>query len=95
MERTVFVIEVNLRRRHLNDFQKVELSLPLFELEKERAKQRQEATIPKEGQKGFKPVSGSNEHHTEDGKARDITAKRIGVSPTTYKQPWNRFRSVL
>ena len=30
-----FVIEVNLRRRHLNDFQKAELAYPLLEIERE------------------------------------------------------------
>lgn len=37
-----FVIESNLRRRHLNDFQRAKLVLPLLEIEKELAKQRQE-----------------------------------------------------
>ena len=36
-----FVIETNLRRRHLNNFQLVELAVPLLEIEKTLAKQRQ------------------------------------------------------
>ena len=36
-----FVIESNLHRRHLNKFQKAKLVLPLLEIEKELAKQRQ------------------------------------------------------
>ena len=36
-----FVIEVNLRRRHLNNFQLVELAVPLLEIEKALAKKRQ------------------------------------------------------
>src|SRR4030043_1683970 len=36
-----FVIEANLRRRHLNNFQLVELAIPLLEIEKSLAKQRQ------------------------------------------------------
>ena len=36
-----FVIEANLRRRHLNNFQLVELAVPLLEIEKALAKQRQ------------------------------------------------------
>jgi ParB-like chromosome segregation protein Spo0J len=36
-----FVIEANLRRRHLNNFQLVELAVPLLEIEKELAKKRQ------------------------------------------------------
>lgn len=35
-----FVIECNLKRRHLNDFQKAELAIPLLEIEKELASQR-------------------------------------------------------
>ena len=33
-----FVIEANLRRRHLNNFQLVELAVPLLEIEKALAK---------------------------------------------------------
>jgi len=77
-----FVIEINLQRRHLNDFQRTELAIPLEEIEKELAKQRQTATLPKEGEKGFQPVCSSNELNT--GQARDIVAKAAGVSPTTY-----------
>lgn len=69
----MFVIEANLHRRHLNDFQKVELSLPLFEIESELARQRRLAG---------KTLS-SNELK---GQARDITAKKIGVSPTTFQR---------
>lgn len=36
-----FVVMTNIARRHLNKFQKVELSWPLFEIEKQRAKQRE------------------------------------------------------
>ena len=37
-----FVIESNLRRRHLNRFQRAKLVLPLLEIEKELARGRQE-----------------------------------------------------
>ena len=36
-----FVIESNLKRRHLNKFQRAKLILPLLEIEKELAKERQ------------------------------------------------------
>ena len=36
-----FVIESNLRRRHLTSFQLVELGIPLLEIEKKLAKKRQ------------------------------------------------------
>src|SRR5512136_3282265 len=35
-----FVIEANLRRRHLSNFQLVELGVPLLEIEKQLAKKR-------------------------------------------------------
>ena len=40
LEEKKFVIESNLKRRHLNAFQKAELAYPLEEVEKELAKQR-------------------------------------------------------
>ena len=36
-----FVVMTNLARRHLNKFQKIELSWPLFEIEKKRASERE------------------------------------------------------
>ncbi len=69
-----FVIEANLRRRHLNKFQRVEMAKPLLEIEKELAKQRQGTRTD------LKPTSGSNEHKVQ--RARDIIAREIGVSST-------------
>lgn len=70
-----YVIVTNLQRRHLNDFQKVELTVPLLEIERELAKQRMLAG---------KTLS-SNELGVK-GQARDIVAKKIGVSPTTFQR---------
>ncbi len=69
----LFVIEANLVRRQLNDFQKIELSQPLLEIETELAGKRE---------RNGKALS-SNELR---GQARDIVAKRIGISPTTYQR---------
>jgi len=77
-----FVIEVNLRRRHLNDLQKTELGLPLEEINKELAKQRM-SEAGKIGRNIQLGVS-SNELPPTEGQARDITAKTIGISATTY-----------
>lgn len=41
-------------------------------MKEERAKQRQSATLPKEGEKGFQAVCGSND--PDIGRARDIVA---------------------
>ena len=40
-----FVIEINLKRRHLNNFQIAELEYKLEEIYKERAKQRNLRTL--------------------------------------------------
>ena len=79
-----FVIEVNLRRRHLNDFQKAELAYPLLEIERELAKQRQSKAGELFG-KG-KNSSSSNELKLSEGQARDIVAKVAGLSPTTFQR---------
>jgi site-specific DNA-methyltransferase (adenine-specific) len=69
----LFVIEANLVRRQLNDFQKIELSEPLLEIEAELAARRE--------------TDGRTLSPNElRGQARDIVAKRIGISPTTYQR---------
>jgi len=80
-----FVIEANLRRRHLNKFQLVELGVPLLEIEKALAKKRQAAggKIGRNIQLGLapddaKPVSKS--------KATAGVAKKVGVSTRTFER---------
>ena len=71
-----FVIECNLKRRQLNDFQKTELGIPLLEIERLLAEKRQlEAgdSIP------LAPNDAK-------GKSSDIVAKKIGVSGTTFER---------
>lgn len=68
-----FVIECNLKRRQLNDFQKAELGIPLLSIEQELAKLRQES-----GQ----PISSDE----LKGESRDIVAKKIGMSGTTFER---------
>jgi len=67
-----FVIETNLKRRHLNAYQKVEMGMVLWEIEKELAKQRHG--------RGLKLAPG------EAGFATDKVAKQIGVSGTTFER---------
>jgi len=67
-----FVIEANLRRRHLNDFQKAELAMPLLDIEGELAKQRQEKG-------GLASIDAK-------GKAVEKTAKKIGMSTKTFER---------
>jgi len=63
-----FVIECNLKRRQLNDFQKAELGVPLMEIETELAKKR---------------MGTPEESHD---RARDVVAKKIGVSGSTFER---------
>ncbi len=72
-----FVIECNLKRRQLNDFQKAELVIPLLEIEEEIAKTRRI-----EHSQTHKAIS-SNELR---GQSRDIVAKNIGLSGTTFER---------
>jgi len=66
-----FVIECNLKRRHLNDFQKAELGILLLPIEQELAMHRQITG---------KPIRSDD----LKGQARDITAKQVGMSGTTF-----------
>lgn len=87
-----FVIEANLRRRHLNNFQLVELAVPLLEIEKALAKQRQS----KGGKNGrdFQLGLTAEGLAPEDaepipeatGKATEVVAKKAGVSTRTLER---------
>jgi ParB-like chromosome segregation protein Spo0J len=84
-----FVIETNLRRRHLTSFQLVELGIPLLEIEKLLAKKRQ-IIGGKKGRKkqlGLAPSDAtSNLKLGKSGKATAIVAKRIGLSTRTFER---------
>ena len=80
-----FVIEANLRRRHLNNFQLVELAVPLLEIEKALAKKRQ-AKGGKNGrnqQLGLAPDDAEPEFKA---KATEVVAKKAGVSTRTFER---------
>ena len=80
-----FVIETNLRRRHLNNFQLVELAVPLLEIEKALAKKRQ-SKGGKNGrgmQLGFAPDDAEPEIKA---KATEVVAKKAGVSTRTFER---------
>jgi len=81
-----FVIEANLRRRHLNKFQLVELGVPLLEIEKALAKKRQAqggkmgrniqlGLAPDDAKPVFKKI-----------KATAAVAKKVGVSTRTFEK---------
>ena len=79
------MIEANLRRRHLNNFQLVELAVPLLEIEKALAKKRQ-AKGGKNGrnqQLGLAPDDAEPEFKA---KATELVAKKAGVSTRTFER---------
>lgn len=80
-----FVIEANLRRRHLNNFQLVELAVPLLEVEKAIAKKRQ----VKGGENGENILLGETSDDVEPelkAKATEIVTKKAGVSTRTFER---------
>jgi ParB-like chromosome segregation protein Spo0J len=80
-----FVIEANLRRRHLNNFQLVELAVPLLEIEKALAKKRQAkgSRDEKEFSMGLTP---DEEAPVVIPEVTDSVAKRAGVSTRTFEK---------
>jgi ParB-like chromosome segregation protein Spo0J len=81
-----FVIEANLRRRHLTKFQLVELGVPLLEIEKALAKKRQ-SEAGKAGrniQLGLAPDDAKPV--LTKSKATAVVAKKVGVSTRTFER---------
>ena len=71
-----FVIETNLKRRHLLDFQKIELGMILLEIEQEEAANRK------------LDHAQSNEPIAQDcakGKATSIVAEKVGVKDRIFE----------
>jgi len=81
-----FIIEANLRRRHLNNFQLVELGVPLLEIEKELAKKRQAAggKMGRNIQLGLAPDDAKPAF--KKSKATAAVAKKVGVSTRTFER---------
>ena len=75
----LYAVQVNSKRRHLTDMQKVELALREIEIERKLAEQRQKSTVPKTGQKGFQKLP--NGMHT--GNTCDVVASKTGLSSRT------------
>ena len=90
-----FVIDINLKRRHLNDFQKAELAYKLEDIYKEQARLRQISKL--KNVKDRLPLSvslGSNDHNDdsiieeekEKGKTIEIISKKNELSSKTYQR---------
>jgi len=80
-----FVIETNLRRRHLNNFQLVELAVPLLEIEKALAKKRQ-AKGGKNGRNMQLGLAPDDATPVFKAKATEVVAKKAGVSTRTFER---------
>jgi len=80
-----FVIEANLRRRHLNNFQLVELAVPLLEIERALAKKRQ-AQGGKNGRNLQLGLASEDEEPELKAKATEAVAKKAGVSTRTFER---------
>ena len=95
-----FVIESNLKRRHLNKFQRAKLILPLLEVEKQLARQRQLSGFdnvenpssgkyfPHDGKRARKPLTPEQK---AKAKLKRQEKKRLGILP---KKP-NRARTII
>ncbi len=83
-----FVIEANLRRRHLNNFQLVELAVPLLEIEKALAKQRQSlgGKNGRNSQLGIEPDDAQPLEPAIKAKATEVVAKKAGLSTRTLER---------
>ena len=92
-----FVIEINLKRRHLNSFQIAELEYKMEEIYKERAKMRSFSNLKnvnKETNLSTAPTDAidvnkkekDEDNDEETGKVSEIIAKKTGLSPRTYER---------
>jgi len=80
-----FVIEANIRRRHLNNFQLVELAVPLMEIEKALAKKRQ-SRGGKNGRDIQLGLAPEDAKPAPKGKATEVVSKKVGLSPRTLER---------
>jgi ParB-like chromosome segregation protein Spo0J len=80
-----FVIEANLRRRHLNNFQLVELAVPLLEIEKALAKKRK-AEGGKNGRDLQLGLAPDDAKPMFEAKASEMVAKKAGLSTRTFER---------
>ncbi len=84
-----FVIEINLKRRHLNNFQIAELEYKMEEIYKERAKQRSLSNLKNVKENiSIAPNDALelDKGKDETGKVSEIIAKKVGLSPRTYER---------
>jgi ParB-like chromosome segregation protein Spo0J/SAM-dependent methyltransferase len=81
----MFVIEANLRRRQLNPLDAAKLGVEIEKIEAEKAKQRLSDAGKTGMESRWKDNVVSNETTlNEKGKAMDLAAQKVNLSPTTY-----------
>ncbi len=80
-----FVIEANLRRRHLNNFQLVELAVPLLEIEKALAKKKRAKSIETQDEDVRLGLEPEDTAPIPKPKVEEV-AKRAGVSASTFER---------
>ena len=99
IEEKRFVIDINLKRRQLNDFQKAELAYKLEALYKEQARLRQLSKLKNVKDK-LSLSFGSNDHNDsnhsykantqivteEKGRVIEVVSKKNHLSPKTYQR---------
>jgi len=73
-----FVICINLYRRQLSIFQRIEMGKPLIEIERELAKQRQGTRNDL--------IDDNIRQNFAEGKALDLVAPTLGTNPETLRQ---------
>jgi len=84
-----FVIEANLRRRHLNNFQLVELAVPLLEIEKAIARKKSQHNQKMSGSSETVSDLVSDNSFSEfelKEKTAAAVAKKAGVSTQTFER---------
>jgi len=98
IEEKKFVIDINLKRRQLNDFQKAELAYKLEDIYKEQARLRQLSKLKNVKDKLPSSSLGSNDHNENDndedpiieeetkGRAVEVISKKNDLSPKTYQR---------
>ncbi len=81
-----FVIEANLRRRHLNNFQLVELAVPLLEIEKALAKKLRTAKAQSDDDNVQLGLTPDEFKLPTNGEVTENVAKKVGVSTRTFEK---------
>jgi hypothetical protein len=72
IDEKIHIVEKNLFRRHMVDYQKIERTTPLEALVAEKARLRE--------------VAGTLTSNEDRGRTSELTAKAIGVSKATYER---------